>query len=183
MTISVFPVRRHYWLWTCAEPSSEIGIGLSTSQKMSCRVWKCQNMCSFATKLSVRDMLVHMETARLQLSLYGYEGELLDLYILWDVGPFIWTWPESQTVMWIVSPVITVSVWISTGTWSAGSHVQCRLWLQRFPIAHVLPGMAVNIACCLIGRTVTDWFNRWNFQVLERSLYSPNVRLCDSDIF
>ena len=37
LTVSVFPVRRHYWVWTCAEPSSEIGIGLSTSQKMSCR--------------------------------------------------------------------------------------------------------------------------------------------------
>jgi hypothetical protein len=46
-----------------------------------------------------------------------------------------------------------------------------------------LPGMTVNVACCLIGRTVTDWFNRWNLKVLEHSLYSPNVRLCDSRLF
>jgi hypothetical protein len=76
LTVSVFLVRRHYWVWTCAEPSSEIGIGLSTSQKMSCRVWKYQNICSFTTKLSVRDTLVQrVETARPHLRFYGREGE------------------------------------------------------------------------------------------------------------
>ena len=36
--------------------------------------------------------------------------------------------------------------------------------------------MAVNITCCLIGRTVTDRFKRWNFKVLEHSLYSTKYK-------
>lgn len=75
LTVSAFHVRRHYWVWTCAEPSSDIGIGLSTSQKILCRVWKYQNICSLATKMSIRNTLVRLETARLRLSFYWHEGE------------------------------------------------------------------------------------------------------------
>jgi hypothetical protein len=73
LTMSAFHVRSHY----CAEPSGEFRIGLSTSQKMSCRVWKYQNICSLANKMSVRDTLVQrLENARLLPSFYGRECEI-----------------------------------------------------------------------------------------------------------
>jgi hypothetical protein len=73
------------WVWTCAEPSSEIGIGLSPSQKMLRRVWKYQNICSLATKMSVNTLL-RLETARLRLSFCGREWETFLCWFFTNYG-------------------------------------------------------------------------------------------------
>ena len=173
------------WWWTRAEPSSKIGIGLSAIHKIvmqSLKVWKCmlsgyQNVWQRYTRTTCGNC----QSTYGFLWMWKWNLPLPDLYKLWDMAHFIWTWPEDQTVMWMVSPVITTSVQISTGTGELEVMFSLGYDNKGILIAHAfLPGMTVNIACCFIGRTVTDWFERWNFQVLEHSLYSPNMRLCNS---
>ena len=73
------------------------------------------------------------------------------------MDPFIWTWPEGQTVMWMVSPVITTSVEISIGKGSAGSHIRCGLWLQGRSYCTCCPSWHGSKHCLLSHWQDSDW--------------------------
>lgn len=105
-TMSAFHVWGHYLVWPdgghVQNHRVRLVLDCLPSTKLSCRVWKYENVCWVATKMSDRDTHVqHVETARVRMGFCGCESEtfLCRIFTNYEIWPISYG-PDLKIRQW-----------------------------------------------------------------------------------